>query len=248
MTAVVITGAASGIGAAIANRVAAPGVKLVLHSRKNVSGLLAVAEAAQAAGAETKTAILDLSDPSNAAKLVQDAVHFMGGIDWLISNAGFADSRLISDLPDDGVQASMTPIADSFFRMAKEAAPFLQASERGRVVAISSFVAHRFSPSGDHFPASAAAKAALEALALSLASELACASVTVNIVAPGYTQKDKGAHAALSPERWQEIIERIPFARLGKPDECAAAVAYFLSDEAAYVTGQIIHVDGGLGL
>ncbi len=132
--------------------------------------------------------------------------------------------------------------------MAKEAAPFLQASERGRVVAISSFVAHRFSPSGDHFPASAAAKAALEALALSLASELAGANVTVNIVAPGYTQKDKGAHAALSQERWQEIIERIPFARLGKPDECAAAVAYFLSDEAAYVTGQIIHVDGGLGL
>ena len=111
MTAVIITGAASGIGAAIANRVAAPGVKLVLHSRKNIRGLLAVAEAAQAAGAETETAILDLSDPSNAAKLVQDAVDFMGGIDWLISNAGFADSRLISDLPDDGVQASMIPLS-----------------------------------------------------------------------------------------------------------------------------------------
>ncbi len=248
MTSVLITGAASGIGAAIARRLAAPGMKLVLHTRKNVNGLEAVANEARAAGAEAITLIADLTDPTNAAKLVESAATSMGGLDWLVANAGFADARSFAELPDDGVHASITPIADSFFRMARSALPYLKASDRGRVVAISSFVAHRYAPAGDLFPASAAAKAALEALARGLAAELASAKVTVNIVAPGYTQKDKGAHAALSSERWTKILERIPLARLGKPEECAAATAYFLSDDAAYVTGQIIHVDGGLGL
>ena len=243
-----VTGAASGIGAAVIRRIAAPGRRILLHTRKNAEGLAAVAAAADAAGAETTTMLGDLADPATGAALVEQATARFGGLDWLVANAGFADRRPIADLPPDGLTSSMTPIAEAFFRMAQAAVPHLSASERGRVVAVSSFVAHRFPPAGDLFPATAAAKAALEALARALAAELAGARVTVNVVAPGYTQKDAGAHAALSPERWREIAGRIPFARLAAPADVAGAVAYFLSDEAGYVTGQTLHVDGGLGL
>ena len=88
----------------------------------------------------------------------------------------------------------------------------------------------------------------MEALARALAAELSGDGVTVNVVAPGYTQKDPGAHAAISDARWREITDRIPFGRLASPDDCAAAIQYFLSKDAGYVTGQIIHVDGGLNL
>lgn len=248
MTVTLITGAASGIGAAIAGRLARPGARLMLHTRKNAQGLEAVAEAARAAGAEAETCLADFADPASAEGVVTAAVERFGGLDRLVANAGFADRRLIGELPEDGVKTSFDAIADSFFRLARAAAPALRASDAGRVVAVSSFVAHRFPPSGDLFPASAAAKAALEALARALAAELASSGVTVNIVAPGYTQKDPGAHAAISPDRWREITDRIPLARLASPADCAAAVAYFLSDEAGYVTGQTLHVDGGLGL
>lgn len=246
--ATLITGAASGIGAALARRLAAPGKRLFLHTRKNESGLAAVADDARAAGAEVATRLGDLADGEEAAALVGAAAETFGGLDRLVANAGFADRRLIADLPQDGVVQSFQPIADGFFRMAQAAAPHLSKSEAGRVVAVSSFVAHRFPPAGDLFPASAAAKAALEALARALAAELAPAGVTVNVVAPGYTQKDPGAHAALGSKRWDEITSRIPFGRLASTDDCAAAIQYFLSEEAGYVTGQIIHVDGGLGL
>lgn len=244
----VITGAASGIGAEIARRMACPGARLFLHTRKNQAGLDLIAGEARQAGATVETRLGDLADPAEGAGLVTAAAEAFGGIDRLVANAGFADRRAIADLPVDGLAASFTPIVDAFFRMAQAASSYLANSENGRVVAISSFVAHRFPPNGDLFPASAAAKAALEALARALAAELAGQGVTVNIVAPGYTQKDPGAHAALAPERWQEITNRIPFQRLATPADAAAAVQYFLSEDAGYVTGQMIHVDGGLGL
>ncbi len=248
MTIALITGAASGIGAAIARRVAAPGVKLMLHTRKNADGLTSVAAEAVEKGAVVDTVLADLAAPESAAHVINATISAFGGLDWLIANAGFADKRLIGELPADGVAASFNPIANGFFLMAQAATPYLAASDHGRIVAVSSFVAHRFPHSGDLFPASAAAKAGLEALAKALAAELSNARVTVNVVAPGYTQKDPGAHAAISEARWQEITDRIPLGRLAKTDECAAAVTYFLSDAAAYVTGQTIHVDGGLGL
>jgi 3-oxoacyl-[acyl-carrier protein] reductase len=248
VTIAVVTGAASGIGAAIARRIAGPGVSILLHTRKNDKGLATVAATASALGAKVETTLSDLSLAGAGTRLVETALDRFSGLDWVIANAGFADKRAISDLPDDGIQASFAPIVDSFFQIARAASPALRKSPQGRVVAISSFVAHRFPPKGDLFPASAAAKAALEALARALAAEMASDGVTVNIVAPGYTQKDPGAHAALNADRWREIMDRIPLSRLARPEDCAAAVAYFLSEDAGYVTGQTMHVDGGLSL
>ncbi len=248
MTVALVTGAASGIGAAVCRRIARPGLRLLLHTRQNRDGLERVAAEARAAGAETETALGDLADAGLPPLLVTRAVERFGGLDWLVSNAGFADRRGIADLPEDGLRAPHAAITEAFFRLARAAMPHLGRSGAGRVVAVSAFGAHRFPFNGDRFPATAAAKAGLEALAKSLAAELAPRGVTVNCVAPGYIQKDAGTHSALSPERWREVTDRIPAGRLGRAEEVAAVIAFLLGSDAGYVTGQVIHVDGGMGL
>ncbi|MBN8910287.1 MAG: SDR family oxidoreductase, partial [Rhodospirillales bacterium] len=135
-------------------------------------------------------------------------------------------------------------IQGAFFRLARAAIP--QLGEGGRIVAVSSFVAHTFRTDVTTFPASAAAKAGLEALVRALAVELGPAGVTVNAVVPGFIRKDEGAHRAIGPGTLQRQTDRIPLGRIGLPDDVAAAVAFFASEAAGYVTGQTLHVDGGL--
>ncbi|MFY7959019.1 MAG: SDR family oxidoreductase, partial [Elsteraceae bacterium] len=124
----------------------------------------------------------------------------------------------------------------------------LKQARDGRVVAISSFVAHVFRPDVTLFPVSAAAKAGLEAMVRSLAVTLAPQGVTVNCVSPGFTRKDSTGHSALSSDQWRAVTERIPLGRLAEPDDIAAAVAYLTGKEAGYVTGQTLHVNGGLSI
>ena len=168
------------------------------------------------------------------------------GLDVLVSNAGFADRTPFATLTDAAMAASVDAIQGAFFRLARAAMPHLRAGQDARVVAVSSFVAHAFRMDIPRFPASAAAKAGLEALVRALAVELGSSGVTVNAVVPGFIAKDPGAHRAIGPGPLADQSSRIPLGRIGQPQEVAAVVAFLASSAAGYVTGQLIHVDGGL--
>ena len=209
--------------------------------------LKSVAEDCRRAGAEVAWSTGDLATAGTAAELVRAARSAFGAVDTIVHAAGFADRRAFASLPRAGLERAFAVMAAAFHDLVAAALPDLSRGAQGRVVAISSFGAHRFVPDGI-FPASSAAKAALEALVKCLAIELAPSSATANAVIPGYTRKDPGLFGALDAQAWARVATANPVKRLAEPDEIAAVVAFLVSPEAGHITGAMLPVDGGLTL
>ena len=185
-----ITGASSGIGAATVRALAAADTAVALHARRNRAGAEAIASQLQGSGAKTLIVEGDLSEPGTAARLVDETAARFGRLDIVVSNAGFADRRPVGELDRVAWEASLAAMTTAFFELATAAKPLLvEAGASGRLVGVSSFVAHAFARGLMTFPASAAAKAGMEAFARALAVDLAPAGVTVNCVAPGFVEK-----------------------------------------------------------
>ena len=247
---VLVTGASSGMGAAVCRRIAGPGVSLVMHARdtgEETDLLEAQAEKARAAGAKVVTAPAPLEEAGVGADLVAKALESFGGLDQIVSNAGFADKRVFGDVEREVLERSFNVMTGAFFDIVTAACEPLAKSSWGRVVAISSFVVHTF-VDGRLFPTTAAAKAGIEALAKSFAAQVAGTGTTVNCVAPGYTRKDVTGHSALTEDAWTRAAQITPLQRIATPDDIAGVVNFLLSRDARHITGQVIHVDGGLTL
>lgn len=248
----IVTGASSGIGAATARRIAKPGECLLLHARGGVDGskvplLQAVAGECRDSGANVEVLIGDLASEGAARDLIDACTKHFGRVDRLVSNAGYALPKAVGELSRTELDHSWSVIAGAFADLITCALPDLVKSDNGRVVAVTSFVVDQV-PLGRLFPATSAAKGALQALAMSFAAQVAEDGVTVNCVSPGFTEKESAGHSALSADSWKQAGDATPNRRLAKPADIAAAIAFFLSDEASHVTGQTLRVDGGLSL
>lgn len=248
---VLITGAASGIGAALARRLAAPGVALTLHSGgstpESAARLQAVVNHCEAAGAACLVTTGDLAVSGHGEASVAATRARFGGLDQIVHAAGHVDKTPIGRLTRAGLDHSIALIPGALLEIVTAAMPALAASSCGRVVAVSTFIAHKIE-APTLAPASAVAKAAMETLVKCMALHLAPSGTTVNAVVPGFTRKDPGKLGTLSADGWNLAAQRTPTLRLNETDEVAAAIAFLLTPEARQITGALLPIDGGITL
>ncbi|MBK8771254.1 MAG: 3-oxoacyl-[acyl-carrier-protein] reductase [Rhizobiales bacterium] len=235
-----ITGASGGIGAAVAKALHAAGATITISgTRANV-----LEELKAALGGERVHVVpCNLSSAEDVEKLVPSAEAAMGGLDILVNNAGITRDGLAMRMKDDDWQAVLDVNLTSSFRLARAAMKLMMKKRWGRIVSVTSVVGVTGNPGQANYVAS---KAGLIGLSKSLAQELASRNVTVNCVAPGFIAT--AMTEALNDKQKEAILGRIPAGRMGSSDDIAAAVLYLASEEAGYVTGQTLHVNGGMAM
>ncbi|MEJ7926528.1 3-oxoacyl-[acyl-carrier-protein] reductase [Sphingobium sp. AN641] len=239
MTALV-TGASGGIGSSIARALAAQGATLAL-SGSNEEKLKAFAAEL---GGDHKTIVCNLSDPASVDALVPQAAEALGGrLDILVNNAGITRDNLILRMKDEEWSQVISVNLEAAFRLVRAAAKPMMKARFGRIISITSVVGVTGNPGQANYCAS---KAGIIGMSKSLGQELASRGITVNCVAPGFIRS--AMTDALNDAQKGAILTKIPAGDLGSGDDIGAAVVYLASREAGYVTGQTLHVNGGMAM
>ncbi|MBA5724917.1 3-oxoacyl-[acyl-carrier-protein] reductase [Bombella favorum] len=236
-----ITGASGGIGAAIARQLHERGAIVVLSGTREG----ALQDVAAALGSERVHIVpANLSDDAQADALVSRAEEVAGQpLDILVNNAGLTRDTLAVRMKDDDWAQVLKVDLESPFRLARAALKGMQRRRSGRIISISSIVGTTGNPGQANY---AAAKAGIVGMSKSLAQEVGRRGVTVNVVAPGFVET---AMTDVLPEAVREkLLGNIPLGRMGRPEDVAAAVVYLASDEAGWVTGTTLHVNGGMAM
>ncbi|MEY4269455.1 MAG: hypothetical protein RLZZ58_671 [Pseudomonadota bacterium] len=235
-----VTGASGGIGSAICAALAAQGARLAV-SGSNAAKLNAFRDTL---GGDHVALPCDLGDSAAVDALVPAAVEALGGrIDILVNNAGVTRDNLAMRMKDDEWQDVIRINLESAFRLMRAAAKPMMKARHGRIISITSVVGTTGNPGQINY---AASKAGLVGMSKSLAQELASRNVTVNCVAPGFIVS--AMTDALPDSQKEALNARIPAGRMGEGADIGAAVVYLASDEAGYVTGQTVHVNGGMAM
>jgi 3-oxoacyl-[acyl-carrier protein] reductase len=234
-----VTGASGGIGGAVARALHGAGAKTVLSGTR-----LAVLDSLRAElGERAFTAVADLSDPAAGDRLLKAAEDAAGPVDILVNNAGLTRDQLVIRMKDDDWNQVIDVDLSAGFRLARAGLRGMMRRRWGRIIAITSVVAATGNPGQANY---AAAKAGTVGFAKALAAEVASRGITVNCVAPGFIAT--AMTDALTPEQKERLSGSIPMGRIGTPDEVAACVLFLASDDARYVTGHCLHVNGGLAM
>ena len=234
-----VTGASLGIGAAVARELAARGLK-VIGTATSADGAARIG-AALADFPGCRGAALDVNDLAAAEALIEAIVKEHGALHVLVNNAGITRDMLAMRLKDEDWDAVIDTNLKAVFRMSRAVMRPMMKQRYGRIVNITSVVGASGNPGQANY---AAAKAGVAGMTRALARELGSRGITVNCVAPGFIATDMTA--ALSDEQKSALTGQIPLGRLGQPGDIASAVAYLASPEAGYVTGQELHVNGGM--
>ena len=234
-----VTGASRGIGAAIALELAQQGLK-VIGTATSDEGAARISDAL-AAFPGCRGANLNVNDAAAGEALIDDIVKSQGGLHVLVNNAGITRDTLAMRMKDDDWDAVLDTNLKAVFRMSRAAIRPMMKQRYGRIISITSVVGASGNPGQANY---AAAKAGVAGMTRALARELGSRNITVNCVAPGFIATDMTA--ALPEAQHQALMTQIPLGKLGAPEDIAHAVSYLASPQAAYVTGQELHVNGGM--
>ncbi len=232
-----VTGASRGIGRAIAETLAARGAK-VIGTATSESGAQAISDYL---GANGKGLMLNVTDPASIESVLENIRSEFGEVDILVNNAGITRDNLLMRMKEEEWSDILETNLSSVFRLSKAVMRAMMKKRHGRIITIGSVVGTMGNAGQANY---AAAKAGLIGFSKSLAREVASRGITVNVVAPGFIETDMTR--ALSEEQRAGILAQVPAGRLGDAKEIASAVAFLASDEAGYISGETLHVNGGM--
>ncbi|MGB1548208.1 MAG: 3-oxoacyl-[acyl-carrier-protein] reductase [Alphaproteobacteria bacterium] len=234
-----VTGASGGIGGAVARALAEAGATVALSgTRKDALEALA-----KELGDRARVIVADLADPDGADVLAKAANEALGRIDILVNNAGLTRDNLMMRMKDEDWQKVLDVNLTAVFRLSRACLRGMMKERFGRIVNITSIVGVTGNPGQANY---AASKAGMIGMSKSLAAEVASRGVTVNCIAPGFIVT--AMTDALTEAQKESLLERIPNGRLGTPEDVACGVVFLASDEAGYITGQTLHINGGMAM
>ncbi len=236
-----VTGGSRGIGRAVCLRLAAMGAVVGINCVSRAETAREVQAEIEAAGGRAFVVPFDVADSQAVNEAIKNIVTEHGRLDILVNNAGITRDGLMARMKDEDWDAVLATNLKGAFLCARAASRSMMKSRWGRIVNISSVIGYLGNAGQVNY---AAAKAGLTGLTRAMARELASRGVTVNGVAPGYIVTDMTS--GLDEEIRAKIMAQVPLARLGEPEDVAAAVAFLVSDEAGYMTGEVLHVNGGM--
>ena len=238
-----VTGGGRGIGRAIALELSKRGAAVVVNYNKSAEAAEALSAEIKAAGGKAAVFQADVSNSAQAQNLVKFAVDTFGDLHILVNNAGITRDTLIMMMSEEDWDAVINTNLKSTFNCSKAAVKHMMRKRYGRIISIASVAGQMGNPGQTNYSSS---KAGQIGFTKSLAREVASRNITVNAIAPGFV--DTEILDAMSPETLEAMLKMVPLARKGKPEEVAYAAAFLASDEAAYITGQVLGVDGGMAM